>query len=101
MYYLDYDFDWDEDKDKKNYAKHGIRFTEAKTIWYDHNALEVFDDRHSVNEERWIRIGLSKKLQLLVVVYSEVSSKIVRIISARHASATETEQYLIWSENER
>ena len=87
------EFEWDDDKANRNFIKHGIRFTEAASIWLDDSALEMLDE-HSSIEERWIRLGVSKKLQILVVVYCErIESERIRLISARKATKTETAQY--------
>ena len=57
-------FSWDNKKNTINIKKHGISFEEAKTIFYDENARLMFDPDHSENEERFIIIGLSKKLNI-------------------------------------
>ena len=88
------DFEWDDDKADSNYKKHGVRFSEAATVWLDASAIEVPDPEHSQNEERWIRLGMSRKANLLVVVYCEkIEGERVRIISARTASPFESKQY--------
>ena len=88
------DFEWDDTKADSNYKKHGIRFSEAVTIWLDESALETTDPEHSQNEERWIRLGVSRKANLLVVVYCEkIEGERIRIISARPATKAESNQY--------
>ena len=88
------DFEWDDKKAENNYKKHRIRLSEAVTIWQDESALEIPDPDHSENEERWIRLGISRKANVLVVVYCEkVEGELVRIISARPANKEEAKLY--------
>ena len=88
------DFEWDDDKAASNWKKHGVRFAEAATIWQDDNAMEMPDPEHSESEERWVRMGFSRKARVLTVVYIEkVENDRVRIISARTATRKEYEQY--------
>ena len=88
------DFDWDGAKADSNYKKHGIRFSEAVTIWLDDSALETPDPEHSDDEERWLRLGVSRKANLLVVVYCEkIEGERVRSISARPATKSESNQH--------
>ena len=87
--------EWNDNKATSNYEKHGIRFSEAVTIWQDENSLEIFDANHSQEEERWIRLGISQKLKVLVVVFIEkFKEDKIRIISARRANKNETKQYM-------
>ena len=89
------DFEWDDKKATSNYSKHGVRFTEAVTIWYDKNSLEISDIDHSEDEDRWIRLGTSQRFRLLVVVYVEkLANDKIRIISARKAHKNEQAQYI-------
>ena len=92
---MDYlSFIWDEDKNKKNIASHNISFEEAKTAFYDPNAKIIFDPDHSKDEDRFVILGLSKFLNLLVVCHCyREKDKIIRIISARKATARERKQY--------
>ena len=77
-----------------NQTKHKISFEEAQTVFYDEEALVIDDPDHSEEEERFIILGLSNKANLLVVCHCyRVSDTVVRIISARKASKTETRQY--------
>ncbi len=87
-------FEWDDNKDRINQAKHGISFREAQTVFYDEAALLIDDPEHSEEEERFIILGISRKANLLVVChcYREADS-IIRLISARQATKTETRQY--------
>lgn len=88
------DFEWDDAKDSGNYKKHGVRFSEAASVWHDHDAIEMFDPDHSIEEERWLRLGYSFRTRMLVVVYCEkIDSESIRVISARKATETEVRQY--------
>jgi uncharacterized DUF497 family protein len=86
-------FTWDETKNASNFAKHGVWFEEARTVFVDDNALELFDEVHSKDEERFILLGLSTVPRLLIVVYCERDGNIVRIISARRATKKEIREY--------
>lgn len=86
------EFEWDDEKDKINRKKHGISFEEAKMIFRDPFSITIDDPEHSYNEQRYIDIGLSDKLKLLVVVYTERGSKI-RLISSRKATIKEQKIY--------
>lgn len=87
-------FEWDENKNNINKQKHGISFDEAQTVFYDEEALVIDDPEHSEEEERFIILGLSNKANLLVVCHCyRASETIIRIISARKATKTETNYY--------
>jgi uncharacterized protein len=87
-------FDWDDQKARVNERKHGVSFEEAQTVFYDENARLRYDTDHSLDEERYILLGISNMLRLLVVchVYRE-EKEIIRIISARKATKQESKQY--------
>ncbi|MEB3217278.1 MAG: BrnT family toxin [Richelia sp. RM2_1_2] len=87
-------FEWDERKAISNKKKHGISFSEAETVFYDENARLLYDIEHSSEEDRYILIGMSDSLSLLVVchVYQE-DEEVIRIFSARRANKREQEQY--------
>ena len=86
------EFEWD--KNEINMKKHKISFDEAKTVFYDSDALIIDDLEHSENEDRFIILGLSKKTRLLVVCHCyRKSDSVIRIISARKATVTETIYY--------
>ena len=90
----EYIFSWDDEKNRANILKHGISFVEAMTVFDDDNALYQTDIDHSEQEERFIILGLSKNLRLLVVCHCyRQSSTVVRIISARKATYNETKKY--------
>ena len=85
---------WDEDKNKKNIISHKISFEEAKTVFFDPNAKIIYDPEHSKDEDRFIILGLSKLLNILVVCHCfKENDKIIRIISARKATPKERKQY--------
>ena len=62
-------FKWDEPKAKANIAKHGVSFDEAKTVFYDERARLISDPDHSKDEERFIVLGCSSGLKLLIVCH--------------------------------
>lgn len=87
-------FEWDKNKNELNQKKHKISFEEAKTVFYDEEALLIDDPEHSQEEARFIILGLSKRANLLVVCHCyRVSETVIRIISARKATKNETKQY--------
>lgn len=87
-------FEWDEQKNKINREKHKISFEEAETVFYDESAIVIDDPDHSQEEDRFIILGLSTKANLLVVCHCyRASDTVIRIISARKATKTETQQY--------
>jgi uncharacterized DUF497 family protein len=88
-------FVWDPRKNTTNKSKHdGIDFEEAKTVFYDENARIIYDPNHSIDEDRFIILGLSKKLRLLIVCHCyKQSESIIRIISARKATTKEAKVY--------
>jgi len=50
-------FDWDEIKNDANIAKHSVNFEEAETVFYDERAIILFDEVHSIEEDRFVAIG--------------------------------------------
>ncbi len=87
-------FEWDEYKNISNQKKHdSVTFEEAKTVFSDELARLIPDPDHSVGEERFILMGLSSQLRLLLVSHCEVSLETIRIISARKADKSERKQY--------
>ena len=89
-------FVWDEKKNRFNRRKHGVSFEEARTAFYDENAKEYFDPDHSADEDRFILLGMSSRLRVLVVCHCYRESEfVIRIISARRADKTEQRAY--WS----
>lgn len=87
-------FTWDDDKATSNLQKHGVSFDEAQTVFDDYHALRIFDPDHSESEDRFLLLGLSAVLKMLVVChcYREDDEQI-RIISARKATNTEAKAY--------
>ena len=89
-------FSWNREKNLSNIRKHGIPFKEAATVFLDDNATIIFDERHSDGEERYIVVGMSKKLKMLMVCHcyrDEDIGEVIRIISARAATKQEQELY--------
>jgi uncharacterized protein len=92
----DLEFTWDLAKSASNIEKHGITFEEAATTWLDASSIECFDEAHSADEDRWLRIGSSLRGALLVVWSTERSKEgraIIRIIGARRANRRERRLY--------
>jgi len=89
------EFSWDARKARENLKKHRVSFEEASTVFYDENAIEYFDPEHSRDEERFLMLGLSGRLRIMVVSYClrKVGSEI-RIISARKATKKEEKVYI-------
>ena len=74
--------------------KHGVSFEEARSVFYDEHAVEFYDDEHSEWEDRFLLLGLSSRLRLLLIChcYREAEG-VIRIVSARKATPSESEQY--------
>ena len=88
-------FDWDPRKASANRAKHGITFEEALTAFADEAALLIPDPDHSDDEERFVLLGMSALLRVLVVVHCDrEAAGVIRIISARKATSHEKKIYL-------
>jgi uncharacterized DUF497 family protein len=86
-------FEWDKKKEEFNIQKHNVYFEEAKTVFYN-SLSKIFDDEiHSIKEKREIIIGHSGKGKLLIVVFTERRKNLIRIISARPATAKERKNY--------
>ena len=87
-------FSWDDRKERDNQRKHGVSFEEATTAFADENARLKHDPDHSQGEDRFVLLGFSAKLRLLVVVHAyRQNDKEIRIISARKAVPKERKQY--------
>ena len=87
-------FEWDDRKDRANVRKHGVSFSEARTAFYDENAIQFDDPDHSEDEDRFILLGMSFRLRILVVCHCfRESETVVRIISARKADRAEERHY--------
>lgn len=92
-----YQFEWDPAKARQNSRRHRITFERAATVFLDPNALSVFDQEHSREEDRWVTLGLDRAGTLLVVCHTyreetETSARI-RIITARKPTNSESKQY--------
>jgi uncharacterized DUF497 family protein len=90
-------FQWDERKSRSNRRKHGVSFEEARTVFLDENARLIDDPDHSENEDRFILMGVSELLRVLVVCHCYREHRdgddIIRIISARRADDEERVSY--------
>ena len=89
-------FEWDERKNRENERKHRVSFEEAQTVFLDENAIRYFDPDHSDDEDRFLMLGMSFSLRILVVCHCHrVNNSAIRIISARKANKREQADY--WS----
>jgi uncharacterized DUF497 family protein len=87
-------FSWDDGKAKQNLKKHKVSFEEASTIFSDENAIEYFDPDHSKDEDRFLMLGISCHLRILVACYClRKDGSEIRIISARTATKKEQRVY--------
>lgn len=87
-------FEWNPDKAAKNLDKHGISFEEAKTVFSDERAVLFDDPDHSMDEDRFLILGISQNLRLLIVSHClREGGDVIRIISARKATRREEKQY--------
>ncbi len=91
----DFRFVWDIPKAKANLKAHGVSFDEAQTCFYDQNGREFYDPDHSeLEEDRFLFLGISGKLRLLLVCYCyREGDRLIRIISARKATRNEAKFY--------
>jgi uncharacterized DUF497 family protein len=88
-------FEWDERKNTQNQRKHGVSFEEAETTFLDDWALLMDDPDHSRREDRFILLGLSAALRVLVVCHCyRASGNVIHLISARKATAAERKGYI-------
>ena len=84
---------WDDEKDRHNRRKHGVSFEEASELFTGGgDYLEVFDEGHSLSEDRFICVGAIHR-GLIVVVKTEPHEEVVRILSARRATKREAAMY--------
>ena len=87
-------FDWGLDKAQRNKSKHGVSFEEAETVFYDENARLIYDPDHSESEGRFLLLGLSASMRLVVVHHTyRAKETVIRIISARKATKQEQRHY--------
>lgn len=82
-------FEWHNRKEKENIRKHYVDFYEASTCFSDPLKVEVYDEEHSIDEDRFILLGISYKGRLLTVCHVERGYDHIRIISARTATKQE------------
>jgi hypothetical protein len=87
-------FEWDAPKASANLKKHQVSFDEAKSVFYDEFAVQFFDEEHSIEEERFLMLGMSSGAKLLIVCHGERDhGTVIRIISARKATKRESAFY--------
>lgn len=85
-------FDWDAAKNRTNQRKHGVSFEEAVSVFYDDNAIQFFNSGQ-LEEDRFLMLGMSIKLRILLVCHCVRDGQTIRIISARKATAKERKFY--------
>jgi uncharacterized DUF497 family protein len=87
-------FIWDERKSLQNEKKHGVTFEEAQSVFFDEQAIEFSDPDHSEGEDRFLLLGRSYRLRILLICHCFRESKgVIRIISARRATKKERAVY--------
>ncbi len=86
------EFEWDPEKDRENQKKHGVKLSIAVEVFLDPHRIEEIDDRDDYGEERLTIIGMAQ-LDLLFVVATKRAENLMRLISARHATPQEADQY--------
>ena len=87
-------FEWDPKKAQTNLRKHRVSFDDAQSVFSDEYALLIDDPDHSEEEDRFVLLGLSQSLRLLVVVHCyRAAGRVIRLISARKADADEQSIY--------
>ena len=91
-------FEWDDEKEKINIAKHGIDFATAARVFGDENRLEIYDEAHSYNEDRYITIGSVDAVTFIVMVVYTERGESIRLISARKATKQEGRMYHDYSQ---
>ena len=90
-----YSFDWDENKNRINLEKHGITFEEASTVFFDDRAILFDDPEHSIDEDRFLLLGMSETAKVCIVCHCyRESDTVIRIISARQATRKEERRYV-------
>ena len=87
-------FSWDDRKNIANQEKHRVSFEEAQSVFFDENAIEYYDPDHSESEDRFLMLGISYKVRILVVSHTLRGDETeIRIISARKATKKEQQAY--------
>jgi hypothetical protein len=88
------EFEWDAAKAAANLRKHGVSFDEERSVFYDEFATQFFDAESSEADDRFLMLGMSNSARLLLVCHCERGAgDVIRIISARSATATESTYY--------
>ncbi|MFH0920641.1 MAG: BrnT family toxin [Fibrobacterota bacterium] len=87
------EFSWNSKKADINLKKHKVSFDEAVTVFYDEFATEFYDNTHSDDEDRFLLLGHSSQLRILIVCHCTRNDNIIRIISARKATKNESKYY--------
>jgi uncharacterized DUF497 family protein len=89
-------FEWDPRKAAANLAKHGVAFSEAETAFSDEAGFALEDPAHSADEARFVLLGLSAELRVLVVIHClREAGQVIRLISARRANRLERDLYRV------
>ncbi len=89
-------FEWDENKNRTNKQKHGVSFEEAESVFADEQSIRYDDPDHSEDEARFLMLGMSRQLNVLVVCHCfRRADEVIRIVSARRANRREADTY--WS----
>ena len=87
-------FEWDPGKATLNFKKHGVSFEEARTVFFDERARLIDDPDHSDGEDRFILLGLSSAMRVVLVCHClRGEDQLIRIISARKATPRESKSY--------
>jgi uncharacterized protein len=91
---MDLGFTWDPGKGIANLKKHGVSFEEARSAFFDEDAIEFYDTSHSKEEDRFLLLGMSARARLLLICHCYRESEgTIRIISARRATKSESRHY--------
>ena len=87
-------FEWDDHKACVNAKKHGVTFEEARSVFADERAKLINDPDHSEDEDRFVLVGLSSSLRLLLGCHCyREEGRTIRIISARKATSGKSNSY--------
>jgi hypothetical protein len=86
-------FEWDKKKNTSNLRKHGVSFEEAESAFADEFGRLIADPDHSDEEDRFVLMGVSARLRLLIVCHCYRYEDTIRIVSARKANRSERTQY--------
>ena len=87
-------FEWDERKSRENQRKHGVSFDEARTVFFDQQAVEFYNDAYGEIEDRFLLLGVSAKLRILMICHClREKGNVIRFLSARKATKHEQRDY--------